>query len=71
MKSNFAKNLTKAAYVIMFTLLPTVMFAPPIPPNPGGSTPVTPIDGGIIFLFIAGITFGVYQIVQLRKKQLI
>ena len=71
MKFKFVLQPAKALLFIAFTLLPTIMFAPPIPPNPGGSTPVTPIDGGIIFLFIAGISFGIYQILQLRKKQLI
>ena len=73
MKSNFVINLIKAAYLLMFTLLPTVMFAqtPPFPPGPGSTGPVTPIDDGLIFLFILGISFGVYQLIQLRKKQLI
>ena len=71
MKYTFSLKLIRAVYVIIFILLPTVMFAPPIPPSPGGSSPVTPIDGGVIFLFIAGISFGIYQIVQLRRKRVI
>lgn len=71
MKSNFVLKIAKAAFLIMFMLLPTILFAPPVPPPTGGTDPITPIDGGIMFLFIAGVSFGVYQIIQLKKKQFI
>ncbi|MGK0285126.1 MAG: hypothetical protein ACI9GM_000157 [Salibacteraceae bacterium] len=68
MKNSF---VMRSLQVIVFILLPTIMYAPPIPPNPGGTSPVTPIDGGVLFLFIAGISFGVFQIIQLKKKKVI
>lgn len=71
MKNNTVLKTLRILQVVMFVLLPSVMFAPPIPPNPGSSTPVTPIDTGVIFLFIAGVFFGAYQIFQLRKNQVI
>lgn len=71
MKNNFVIKAIRTIQLIAFVLIPSIMFAPPIPPNPGSSSAVTPIDGGVVFLFIAGISFGIYQIFQLRKKQLI
>ncbi len=71
MKLNFVNKITRIAYIFIFSLLPTVMFAPPIPPPTQSTDPIAPIDGGILFLFVAGISFGIYQIMQLRKKQLI
>ncbi|MGB0805399.1 MAG: PID-CTERM protein-sorting domain-containing protein [Salibacteraceae bacterium] len=71
MTNNIVLKAFRTLQVLIFVLIPSVMFAPPIPPNPGSSSAVTPIDGGVFFLFVAGILFGVYQIFQLRKKHVI
>lgn len=62
--------LTKALNVLQFVsliLLPAVMYAPPIPPGPGSTTP-SPIDGGLVFLLIAGVTYGIKRLVDMRKQ---
>lgn len=53
---------------LMFILAPTIMFAPPIPPNPGGSGPITPIDGGLGFLLIAGASYGIKRLLDTRNQ---
>jgi hypothetical protein len=68
MIKNIHLKAVKAVMLALFILLPTIMFAPPFPPNPGGSTPIAPIDGGLIFLLIAGFSYGVYRILKLRKQ---
>ncbi len=68
MTKNSLFKAVSALQLVMFILLPTIMFAPPIPPNPGGSTPVTPIDNGILLLLIAGLTYGVMRVIKARKQ---
>jgi len=67
MKKSIHKALT-ATFLLAFILLPTIMFAPPIPPGPGGSTPITPIDSGIWFLVLAGVSYGVYRFLNFKKQ---
>lgn len=52
----------------LILLVPTVMFAPPIPPGPGGTTPAAPIDAGIGFLIIAGASYGMHKIASRKKN---
>ena len=56
----------KTLQVVAFVLLPTIMFAPPIPPGPGASTPAAPIDNGIILLLTIGMTFGAYKLIKMK-----
>lgn len=60
-------KLYKSIIVFGLILLPTVMFAPPIPPGPGGSTPVAPIDAGVGFLLVAGAAYGMRLIGGVKK----
>lgn len=50
-------------------LLANVMYAPPLVPTPGGSSPATPIDGGIAVLLAAGTAYGVKKVIDLKKKK--
>ena len=59
----------KNLQVVAFVLLPTIMFAPPIPPGPGGSTPAAPIDNGIIMLLIIGMSFGVFKLIKMKYNK--
>jgi hypothetical protein len=68
MNKNLLFKAVSTLQLVMFILLPTIMFAPPIPPNPGGSTPVTPIDNGILLLLIAGLSYGVIRVLKTRKQ---
>jgi hypothetical protein len=52
-----------------------VLISAPAPPPSGGTTgpacwppPCVPIDGGIIFLIVAGALYGVKKIYDSRKK---
>jgi hypothetical protein len=73
------KNVTKAfVFLLLFTGLTAIsLFADPPeapnPPNPGG-TPVgngdpvgAPLDGGVGFLLILGVGYGVKKIYSLKK----
>lgn len=66
MMSNTAKKLLNIAQLVMLLLIPAIMFAPPLPPGPGNTVPV-PIDSGLYFLLIAGVIFGIKQIMDFRK----
>lgn len=68
MTNKMLLNALRVTQIVVFLLIPTIMFAPPIPPPPGGSTPITPIDGGLVFLLIAGVTLGVITLIKSRKK---
>lgn len=68
MKTLFTKKIINAIQVVIFVLLPAVMFAPPLPPNPGGTSPSTPIDGGLIFLLVAGVSYGIKLALDARTK---
>ncbi|TBX71120.1 hypothetical protein EZL74_01055 [Flavobacterium silvisoli] len=48
------------------------LFAAPGPPPPSTPPPPpgTPLDGGIAFLALISLTYGLYKIVQLNKKKL-
>jgi len=59
-------KLLNIAQLVMFLLVPAIMFAPPLPPGPGNTTPVS-VDNGIYFLIIAGVMFGVKKIIDLRR----
>ena len=64
----------KSLLIIIFCFIcNNVIFAAP-PPPPGGSPgcwppPCVPIDGGVIFLIIAGGLYGIKKIYDLRKNQ--
>ncbi|NVK51313.1 MAG: hypothetical protein HWD85_00140 [Flavobacteriaceae bacterium] len=55
--------MKKATFFIVFVLISTCTFAqvvpPPIPPPP---PPGLPIDSGLLFLFVAGIAYGVKKL---------
>jgi hypothetical protein len=69
MTNKLVLKVVNTVQLVAFILIPSIMFAPPIPPNPGSSTPVTPIDGGIVFLLVAGAAFGIKKIMDLKKAQ--
>lgn len=71
MTNKLMLKVVNTIQLVAFILIPSIMFAPPIPPNPGSSTPVTPIDGGIVFLLVAGAAFGIKKIIDLKKAQII
>ena len=52
----------KKASLFLLLLFPLIMIAqgPPLPPPP--PPPGLPIDGGLLFLFIAGVAYGVKKI---------
>tara|TARA_R110002050_G_scaffold204327_2_gene339732 strand:+ start:38458 stop:38670 length:213 start_codon:yes stop_codon:yes gene_type:complete len=68
MTRNLLQNIAKGAQLLVFILLPSIMFAPPIPPNPGGSTPVTPIDTGVLFLLVVGLFYGIFRLINAKKN---
>lgn len=57
--------MKKLASLLLLLLFPLIMIAqgtvpgptPPVPPPPG-----LPIDSGLLFLFIAGIAYGVKKV---------
>jgi hypothetical protein len=56
--------MTKKSSLFLLLLFPLIMIAqspglpgPPPPPPPG-----LPLDGGLLFLFIAGVAYGVKKI---------
>lgn len=51
--------MKKLASLLLLLLFPLIMIAqgPPPPPPPG-----LPIDGGLLFLLIAGIVYGVKKL---------
>jgi len=69
MTNKLVLKVVNTVQLVVFILIPSIMFAPPIPPNPGSSTPVTPIDGGVIFLLVAGLAFGIKKVLDLRKTE--
>jgi len=69
MKATFTKNLFRYIQVAIYILLPAVMFAPPLPPNPGGTTPSTPIDAGLGFLLVAGASYGIKLVMDARRQK--
>jgi len=69
MKAAFTRNLFRYIQVAIYILLPAIMFAPPPPPNPGGTTPGTPIDAGLGFLLIAGASYGIKRVMDARKEK--
>ena len=52
--------MKKLASLLLLLLFPLIMIAqgPPPPPTPPG----LPIDGGLLFLLIAGIVYGVKKL---------
>jgi hypothetical protein len=53
--------MKKLASLLLLLLFPLIMIAqgpPPPPPSPPG----LPIDGGLLFLLIAGIVYGVKKL---------
>ncbi len=53
--------MIKKASFFLLLLFPLIMIAqslPPLPPPPPG----LPIDGGLLFLLIAGVAYGVKKI---------
>ena len=68
MKSQLTLKLINAIQVVVYILLPTIMFAPPFPPNPGNTSPNSPIDAGIGFLLVAGASYGIKRLADARKK---
>lgn len=71
MTNKLMLKVVNTIQLVVFILIPSVMYAPPIPPNPGSSTPVTPINGGIIFLLIAGLALGIKKVLDLRKADIV
>ncbi len=69
MKDQFTKKLINAIQLAIYILLPAIMFAPPVPPGPGNTSPVTPIDAGLGFLLIAGASYGVKRVMDSRKEK--
>lgn len=69
MKARITKNLIGYIQLAIYILLPAIMFAPPLPPNPGGSTPSTPIDAGLGFLLVAGASYGIKRVMDARKDK--
>lgn len=63
------KKLTYFFCFLAVTVLPKLIMAAPIVPNPGGSSPSTPIDGGIAILVAAGAAYGVKKAIDLKKKK--
>ncbi len=63
----------KSLLIILFCFIcNTVIFAAP-PPPPAGSPgcwppPCVPIDGGIVFLIIAGTLFAIKKLYDFSKK---
>ncbi len=53
--------------VLGLVTVPGLLLSAPIPPGPGGTSP-TPIDGGIGFLVLAGLTYGAKKWHDIAKK---
>jgi hypothetical protein len=56
--------MKKLASLLLLLLFPLIMIAqgpPPPPPSPPG-LPIDGIDGGLLFLLIAGIVYGVKKL---------
>ncbi len=51
---------------ILALMISTPCFAPPPPPGSGNTTPMAPIDGGIVLLAIAGVAVGATK--KLREQ---
>jgi hypothetical protein len=68
--------MTMKAFKLILTIVAAlgaqVVFSAPPPPPTGGPTcwppPCIPIDGGILFLMIAGALYGLKKIYDSRRK---
>ena len=59
--------MTKKSSLFLLLLFPLIMIAqitglPGPPPPPPPPPPGLPLDGGLLFLFIAGVAYGVKKI---------
>ena len=68
MKTRLTLKLINAIQVVVYILLPAIMFAPPLPPPPGNTAPNSPIDAGLGFLIVAGASYGIKRIMDARKE---
>ncbi len=61
MKSGFNKYLLSVCSILSCTTALAILNDPPVPgdvvPNPG-----LPIDGGLGFLLISGVIYGIYEL---------
>ena len=54
--------MKKLASLLLLLLFPLIMIAQGPPPPPPPPPPGLPIDGGLLFLLIAGIAYGVKKL---------
>jgi hypothetical protein len=54
--------MKKLASLLLLLLFPLIMIAQGPPPPPPPPPPGLPIDGGLLFLLIAGIVYGVKKL---------
>jgi hypothetical protein len=68
MKNKQLAQISILLLVVMFCLMPHIIFAQPcLPDDPDHSGPC-PIDGGISLLLAAGVGYGVKRYRDARKK---
>lgn len=66
------KLLEKTTSLLVLTIIPFLLYAPPVPPPGNGNGPNAPIDNFIELLLLLGLSLGVYMIVKkLRSKDII
>lgn len=61
--------MLRLSFLLAIWLCPVVLFAPPIPPGPGGGGPGATIDSGLILLLMAGALYGIRQIYKSKSLQ--
>lgn len=67
MKSKFNKYLLSFCLILICTTVSAQKKSPPAPaPKQNDGQPGLPIDGGLSFLLISGVAYGIYE---LRKKK--
>lgn len=73
-KLKMKKKLLKVLFIVLLIIVPVaISYSQPPPPGGGADPscwppPCVPIDGAILWLFLAGLAYGAKKIFDLNKK---
>lgn len=68
--NNFSRKVKYFSLIICLAVhnITTAQSADVPPPPPPTTFPELPVDGGLVFLFVAGLVLGVYFILRTKRK---